>query len=56
MAIVGMARDEDRHTYYVLKNSWGTDQPHGGLVYMPVRRLWRDVAAIYMTKEAYSLE
>lgn len=56
MAIVGMARDEDRHTYYVLKNSWGTDQPHGGLVYMPVRRLWRDVAAIYMTKEAYSSE
>ena len=56
MAIVGMARDEDRHTYYILKNSWGTDQPHGGLVYMPVRRLWRDVAAIYMTKEAYSSE
>ena len=55
MEIIGMARDENRHAYYVLKNSWGTDQPHGGLVYMHVRRLWRDVAAVYMTKEAYSL-
>ena len=53
MAIVGMARDENRHAYYVLKNSWGTDQPHGGLVYMPVRRLWRDAVAIYMTRDAY---
>ena len=56
MEIVGMARDENRHAYYVLKNSWGTDQPHGGLVYMPARRLWRDVAAVYMTTEAYSLQ
>jgi bleomycin hydrolase len=53
MAIVGMARDENRRAYYVLKNSWGTDQPHGGLVYMPVRRLWRDAVAIYMTRDAY---
>lgn len=53
MAIVGMARDENRHAYYVLKNSWGTDHPHGGLVYMPVRRLWHDAVAIYMTRDAY---
>ena len=53
MAIVGMARDENRHAYYILKNSWGTDQPHGGLVYMPVRRLWHDAVAIYMTRDAY---
>ena len=53
MAIVGMARDENRHAYYILKNSWGTDQPHNGLVYMPVRRLWRNVAAVYMTRDAY---
>jgi len=53
MAIVGMARDERRRPYYVLKNSWGTDQPYGGLVYMPPSRLWRDVAAVYMTRDAY---
>jgi len=54
MTIVGMARDEQGHAYYVMKNSWGTNRPYGGLVYMPVRRMWRDVVAIYMTQEAYA--
>ena len=53
MAIVGMAHDSQKHRYYVMKNSWGTDQPHGGLVYMPADEMWRDVVALYMTKEAY---
>ena len=53
MTIVGMARDEKGHAYYILKNSWGTNQPHEGLVYMPVRRLWRDAVALYMTRDAY---
>ena len=53
MCIVGLARDEERRAYYVMKNSWGTRQPHDGLVYMPVRHALRDVAAVYMTREAY---
>ena len=53
MAIVGLAHDSQKHRYYVMKNSWGTDQPHGGLVYMPVDKMWRDMIALYMTKEAY---
>jgi len=56
MAIVGMAHDSQKQHYYVMKNSWGTDQPHGGLVYMPADEMWRDMIALYMTKEAYSLE
>lgn len=55
MAIVGMAHDSQKQRYYVMKNSWGTDQPHGGLVYMPVDKMWRDMIALYMTKEAYGL-
>lgn len=54
MAVVGMARDEAHAAYYVMKNSWGTHQPNGGLVYMPVRRMWDDVVAIYMTRDAYN--
>jgi bleomycin hydrolase len=54
MAIVGMARDERQRAYYVMKNSWGSDQPYGGLVYMPVSQVWRDVVAVYMTREAYN--
>ena len=53
MAIVGLAHDKAGKTYYVMKNSWGTDQPHGGLVYMPADEMWRDMIALYMTKEAY---
>ena len=53
MAIIGMARDEEKYAYYVMKNSWGTDQPYGGLVYMPVRRMWHDVAAVYLTHAAW---
>ena len=53
MSIVGLAHDKAGKPYYVMKNSWGTDQPHGGLVYMPADEMWRDVVALYMTKEAY---
>lgn len=53
MAVVGLARDERGKAYYVMKNSWGTNQPYDGLVYMPAREMWRDMIAIYMTQEAY---
>jgi hypothetical protein len=36
-----------------MKNSWGSDHPHGGLLYMPANKMWRDMIALYMTKEAY---
>ena len=53
LSIVGLAHDSQKQRYYVMKNSWGTDQPHGGLVYMPVDKMWSDMIALYMTKEAY---
>lgn len=53
MAIVGMARDEKKRPYYVLKNSWGPRGPYDGLVYMSARKLWRDMLAVYMTRDAY---
>jgi len=39
--------------YYVMKNSWGTNRPHDGLVYVSVRKMWKDMIAVYMTREAY---
>lgn len=53
MTIVGMARDERGKPYYVMKNSWGSKRPHGGLVYMSVGKMWKDMIAVYMTHEAY---
>lgn len=53
MTIVGMAHDKKNRPYYILKNSWGPKEPHGGLVYMPHQKLWQDMVAIYMTHDAY---
>lgn len=53
MTIVGMARDERGKPYYVMKNSWGSKRPHGGLVYMSVGKMWKEMIAVYMTREAY---
>ena len=53
MAIIGMAHDKKQRPYYVMKNSWGKDQPNEGLVFMSPKKAWRDAVAIYMTKEAY---
>ncbi len=56
MEVVGMARDERQRPYYVMKNSWGTAGPYGGLVYMSAKKMWRDMIAIYMTREAYAIK
>lgn len=53
MCVVGMARDERQRPYYVMKNSWGSNRPHGGLVYMSASKMWKDMIAIYLTKQAY---
>lgn len=34
MAVVGIARDERGVKYFIMKNSWGTDNPYGGLMYV----------------------
>ncbi len=34
MAVVGLARDGRGRRYFVMKNSWGTDNPYGGLMYV----------------------
>ena len=54
MCIVGRAHDENGRPYYIMKNSWGPKGPHKGLVYMSVRKAWRDAIAIYMTKDAFT--
>ena len=34
MALVGIARDDRGRRYFICKNSWGTDNLYGGLMYM----------------------
>lgn len=34
MALIGMARDAKGRRYFIAKNSWGTANPYGGLMYL----------------------
>lgn len=34
MALVGIAHDRRGHRFFIAKNSWGTDNPYGGLMYL----------------------
>lgn len=54
MAIVGIAHDEGGKKYFVMKNSWGTEGPYGGLEYISFRKFRKQTLAIEMTKEAFN--
>lgn len=53
MAIVGIAHDDAGEKYFIMKNSWGTNRPHGGLVYLSYDDFEERTLAVEMTKEAY---
>lgn len=50
MELIGLARDKKGDRYFICKNSWGTDNPYGGLMFMSVAyaRL-KTVAAVVPT-------
>lgn len=53
MAIVGIAHDDHRQPYFIMKNSWGTDRPYGGLAYLSFDDFREKTIAVEMTKKAY---
>ena len=53
MAIVGIAHDDQGEKYFIMKNSWGTKRPHGGLEYISFKHFKKHTIAVEMTKEAY---
>ena len=55
MAIVGIAHDEKGKKYFIMKNSWGTDRPHGGLDYISFDAFRTHTVAVEMTREAYGV-
>ena len=48
MAIVGLARDRRGRRWFVCKNSWGTDNPYGGLVFMSLPYFRLNTVAVVM--------
>ena len=55
MAIVGIAHDDKGDKYFIMKNSWGTSGPYGGLEYISYKHFRKHTVAVEMTKEAYGL-
>lgn len=52
MAVVGLARDAGGRLFYVMKNSWGTANPYGGLVYVAEDYVRLKTVAVVMPADA----
>lgn len=50
MAIIGLARSRSGKKYFIVKNSWGTDNPFGGLMYMSYNYLKLKTLAVILPR------
>lgn len=48
MALIGLAHDSRGRRYYVCKNSWGTDNPYDGLMFMSLEYFRLNTVAVVM--------
>lgn len=48
MELIGLARDRSGRRYFVCKNSWGTANPYGGLMYMSLGYFRLNTVAVVM--------
>ena len=55
MEIVGIAHSPKGKKYFICKNSWGSENPYGGLMYMSENYLRAKTIGIWMTQEAFHL-
>lgn len=55
MALVGMAHDKAGHRFYIAKNSWGTQNPFGGLMYLSEDYVRMKTIAIIINHETYHI-
>lgn len=53
MEIIGMAHDKDGKQYFICKNSWGTGNPYGGLMYLTENYVRLKTVAVVIPKEAF---
>lgn len=53
MTIVGLARDGAGSLYFIMKNSWGTANPYGGLMYVSADYVRMKTVAVYLPREEY---
>lgn len=51
MAIVGLGHDRKGRRFFLMKNSWGTANPHGGLMWMSEDYARLKTVAVYLPRE-----
>ena len=51
MALVGIAHDDDGRRFYIAKNSWGTDNPFGGFMFISEAYLRMKTIAIVVSRQ-----
>ena len=51
MAIVGKAHDDEGQRYYIAKNSWGKENPFGGMMFISEAYLRMKTIAIVMSRQ-----
>ena len=51
MAIVGLAHDVDGEKYFIMKNSWGTKNPYGGLMYLSYGYFMKKTVAVFLNRQ-----
>ena len=50
MCLIGIAHDKKGHPYFIAKNSWGTDNPYGGLMYLSFDYVKMKTIAVVMKR------
>lgn len=51
MALIGIAHDEQGRKWYIAKNSWGTRNPYGGLMYLSADYVRMKTIAVVVHRE-----
>ena len=52
MQITGLAKDQDGDEYFIIKNSWGTDNPYDGYQYVSIPYFEMKTISILLHKDA----